>query len=421
MKKKNFLRFAAIAVSAVVLVACTVVLSACTAGEKTNFMSEGIDPQMKWFLYVDTAVNDGQGESTGSFEQESNVDMEGDGTNVQRFNPTAYINVVLEKKHIEVASEAELAVALTGEETVSDKNFEEGATFGKDIVKKFTFSDGQVATVSYGWRYDRKVVEDYGAVEAPHLEISSVVYDDYTSEAMDENQKVTLLFNAAWTAKNVTTPNSDVMTLRPWYTKSVKAGDIPGEPVWDFKLNWSLNGERQGVVDVIVTKTIPHSTAEDEVKTWTDQVVVAMGLNSNNSWYVANTEVTYDSYVTNEGKSSRISGTERAFTVEFDDNRYNFVPHYRMPGGGYLTPEPTFNTLVRSVKIVFDNGEKHKEFNIPLELKFSQSVQYLSERAKLYPDDTYLGSDVREFSFVNTDTKQEVMHHTAYTDLKLHP
>lgn len=92
-----------------------------------------------------------------------------------------------------------------------------------------------------------------------------------------------------------------------------------------------------------------------------------------------------------------------------------------MPGGGYLTPEPTFNTLVRSVKIVFDNGEKHKEFNIPLELKFSQSVQYLSERAKLYPDDTYLGSDVREFSFVNTDTKQEVMHHTAYTDLKLHP
>ena len=73
---------------------------------------------------------------------------------------------------------------------------------------------------------------------------------------------------------------------------------------------------------------------------------------------MANTEVTYDSYVTNEGKSSRISGTERAFTVEFDDNRYNFVPHYRMPGGGYLTPEPTFNTLVRSVKIVFDNGEK---------------------------------------------------------------
>lgn len=410
MKKKNFLRFAAIAVSAVVLVACS--------GAEYLDLGKKVEEKN---LEVSTSVNDGQGESTGSFEQSSTVDLTGDGTDVQRFSPTAYINVVLEKKHIEVVSEAELAVALTGEETVSDKNFEEGATFGKDIVKKFTFSDGQVATVSYGWRYDRKVVEDYGAVEAPHLEISSVVYDDYTSEAMDENQKVTLLFNAAWTAKNVTTPNSDVMTLRPWYTKSVKAGDIPGEPVWDFKLNWSLNGERQGVVDVIVTKTIPHSTAEDEVKTWTDQVVVAMGLNSNNSWYVANTEVTYDSYVTNEGKSSRISGTERAFTVEFDDNRYNFVPHYRMPGGGYLTPEPTFNTLVRSVKIVFDNGEKHKEFNIPLELKFSQSVQYLSERAKLYPDDTYLGSDVREFSFVNTDTKQEVMHHTAYTDLKLHP
>lgn len=110
-------------------------------------------------------------------------------------------------------------------------------------------------------------------LSTPHLEIDPVVYDDYTSEAEGENQKVTLAFNASWSAKAVTTSKSDVMTLRPWYTKSVKAGDIPGEPVWDFKLNWSLNGERQGVVDVIVTKTIPHSTAEDEVKTWTDQLL----------------------------------------------------------------------------------------------------------------------------------------------------
>ncbi len=144
MKKKNFLRFAAIAVSAVVLVACS--------GAEYLDLGKKVEEKN---LEVSTSVNDGQGESTGSFEQSSTVDLTGDGTDVQRFNPTAYINVVLEKKHIEVASEAELAVALTGEETVSDKNFEEGATFGKDIVKKFTFSDGQVATVSYGWRYEK--------------------------------------------------------------------------------------------------------------------------------------------------------------------------------------------------------------------------------------------------------------------------
>ena len=76
MKKKNFLRFAAIAVSAVVLVACS--------GAEYLDLGKKVEEKN---LEVSTSVNDGQGESTGSFEQSSTVDLTGDGTDVQRFNP----------------------------------------------------------------------------------------------------------------------------------------------------------------------------------------------------------------------------------------------------------------------------------------------------------------------------------------------
>ena len=409
MKKKFFLHYAAIAAS--------VVLGACSGAEYINLETDRDDIKT---LEVVPFVSDGQGESTGSFTEEAVVDFTGDGIDVKRFTPTAYVNVVLEKKHINVSAEADIAVVLTNEETVSDNGVDDGVNYGKDIVKKFTFSDGQVATVSYGWRYEKIAVANT-TISAPHLEIHSMVYDGNTSVPSGENHKVTLAFNASWAAKSVTMPQTGVMTLKPWYTKAVVVGDVVGDPVWDFKLNWRTNDERQGIADVVVTKTIPHSLEADEVTTWSDQVIAIMGLNRDNHWYVANTEVSYDTSVADEDPGSRTGGTDNAFKVEYTSKRYNFTPYYRMPGGGYLTPEPVFNTLVRSARIVFDNGEKRHEFNVPLELRFSQSVKYLDERAKLYPNDTYLGSDVKEFSFVNTATNEEVMHHTTYTDLKLHP
>ena len=109
------------------------------------------------------------------------------------------------------------------------------------------------------------------------------------------------------------------------------------------------------------------------------------------------------------------------FTVEGTGKKYSFDPYYNMPGGGNLLPTPSFWVKVYSLKIYFDNGEKQFTFDIPVELRFSQSVKYLEERATLYPNDTYLGSDVKEFSYVDTNLNKEVMHHTSYTDLKLHP
>lgn len=365
-------------------------------------------------LEVTTSVDDHLGGSTATFDQSSTIDPTGDGTEVMRFNPEAYLNVVLEKEHIDVADASEIDITLVGEEVVSETDFSEGVTLGKDVVKKFTFSDGQVATVSYGWRYDKAVIagnEDY----APHLEIAKVSYLNFAKENTSGNDyKVTLEFTASWASHNASKIETNEVILKPWYTKSFEEGDVVGEPVWDTNLVWN----EDGTVTATVTKTTPHTLLEDEVETWSHKAEVIMGKDKNNSWYVADTGVRYESKVEDSNPCGYDAGV---FTVEGTSKKYLFDPYYNMPNGGNLLPTPSFWVKVFSLKIYFDNGEKQFTFDIPVELRFSQSVKYLEERAALYPDDTYLGSDVKEFSYVDTNLNKEVMHHTSYTDLKLHP
>ena len=402
---KNFFKNAYMVAIAAVMLGCDGAL------ETTNTRAM---EEVERNLEVTTSVDDYLGGSTVTFDQSSTIDASEDGTEVTRFNPEAYLDVVLEKEHIEVANASEIDITLVGEETVSENDFSEGITLGKDVVKKFTFSDGQVATVSYGWRYDKAVIagnEDY----APHLEIAKVSYSNFVKENTSGNDyTVTLEFTASWASHNASKIETAEVTLKPWYTKSFEEGDVVGEPVWDTNLVWHENG----TVTATVTKTTPHTLLEDEVEKWEHTAEVIMGKDMNNSWYVADTGVRYESSVEDAEPSGYDAGV---FTVSGTGKKYSFDPYYNMPNGNYLLPTPSFWVKVYSLKIYFDNGEKQFTFDIPVELRFSQSVKYLEERAALYPDDTYLGSDVKEFSYVDTNLNKEVMHHTSYTDLKLHP
>lgn len=394
------------------LVAIAAVMLGCDGAlEKTNTRAS---VKLERNLEVTTNVDDHLGGSEVTFDQSSTIDPTGDGTEVMRFNPSVYLNVELEKEHIEVSDASEIDITLVGEETVSEGDFSEGVTLGKDVVKKFTFSDGQVATVSYGWRYDKTSVsgvEDY----APHVEIAKVAYSNFAKENTSGNDyTVTLEFTASWASHNADVLEIKDEILRPWYTKSIKEGDVTGEPIWDKSLIWN----EDGTVTATVTKTTPHTLIEDEVETWEHTATVIMGKDLDNSWYVADTGVRYESRVEDAEPSGYDAGV---FRVEGTSKKYMFDPYYNMPGGGNLLPTPSFWVKVFSLKIYFDNGEKQFTFDIPVELRFSQSVKYLEERAALYPDDTYLGSDVKEFSYVDTNLGKEVMHHTSYTDLKLHP
>ena len=242
---KNFFRNA-------YLVAIAAVMLGCDGALETTNSRAMVEVERN--LEVTTSVDDHLGGSTVTFDQSSSIDTSEDGTEVTHFEPSAYLNVVLEKEHIDVADASEIDITLVGEEVVSETDFSEGITLGRDVVKKFTFSDGQVATVSYGWRYDKAVIagnEDY----APHLEIAKVSYSNFVKENTSGNDyTVTLEFTASWASHNASKIETAEVTLKPWYTKSFEEGDVVGEPVWSTNLVWNTDG----TVTATVTKTTPH-------------------------------------------------------------------------------------------------------------------------------------------------------------------
>lgn len=332
------------------------------------------------------------------------------------FTPTLYLNVELQKPQIEVSSVDSIPVTLVHHKIVSRIPFAEGTTLGEDVVEEFTYSDGQVAVISYGHRYAGVV--SYGdTLATPHLEIASVSYSDFSSQQTKEDTyKVTMDFVAKWVSRGASVVQSDSIVLNSWYVKSVVEKDIVGTPIWNKEILW--NGSES--VTLKVTKTTPHSLLDDEVEIWQHDLDIVLGKMIDNSWYVADNSVFYE----NSTSLLVVSTSDKGpFHITTMGKQYNFSPYYMMPGGHYLLPTPDFMLMVFSYFVTFDLNDEnqHFEFKVDVDLVFSQSVQYLEERAALYPNDTYLGSDVKEFSYINAETGKEILHHTAYTDLKLHP
>lgn len=185
-----------------------------------------------------TSVVDALGSSIANIDVESStISVGDDGTDVRRFEPTCYLNIKLAKEHIELASVEETEITLVDEKVISDNEVSDGAIRGRDVVKEFTFSDGQIATVSYGWQYEMDVV---GAeqVAAPHVEVSNVRYINHVVENTGVGTyKATPAFDASLVTKSVSNAETVSLTLRPWYTLGVAAEPEP-EPEYTFEVVW---------------------------------------------------------------------------------------------------------------------------------------------------------------------------------------
>ncbi len=393
---------------ATALLTVVFVLSGCTAGEYIDTASRTVTTLIKELEFT-SSINNGEGKSTATFELSSTIEA---GEKQFSYQPTAYLNVTLEKNSIDVESFAPLALA--GEETISDNDYANGTTLGKDIVKKFVFSDGQVATVSYGWRYEKTIIQGIeNEINTPYLEISPVVYSDNTPETLTDNaRKVTLVFKATCTKREVSNnPETRTLELKPWYTQNKKAGDIVGEPIWSKDLVWKDNG----YLTVTVTKTIPHSLADDEVFTYQKDLKVIMGEKINTKWYVSDTYNRYAQDTATEGTESFVDGV---WFMAQTTTAYHYVPTYRTPGGEFT---PDFTIKIQNWDITFNNGEKNFDFKVNVVINFSHKIVNEPTRAALYPGETYLGSDLAEFSYVDTVTGKEVYSSQSYTDFLLHP
>lgn len=172
------------------------------------------------------AVKDTLVKSDVSFRQSSTLVNEKEDVQLM-FNPTAYLNVRLSKQRIDVRSENEIPVTLVKEQMVSRVPYKKDTEFGEDVVKNYEFSDGQVATVSYGWRYTGIVVGS-DTLAAPHVEITSVAFNKQLIEAFGQKSetedpyKSILAFVAQYVIKGVS--GNEIVSeteMRPWYHKVI--------------------------------------------------------------------------------------------------------------------------------------------------------------------------------------------------------
>ena len=237
LKKKNMKKNSFLSVAAWML--CTLI-SLCGCMEMDSEPAEAQYLVMDKNVEYTPTVVDALCSSIANVNIESSMITFGDESKEPlRFKPTCYLNVNLAKEHIELSSAEETNVTLLDEKILSDQNFSEGATRGKDIVKEFYFSDGQVATVSYGWRFEIEPFET-GTLEAPHVEVSGVRYINHVVENAEAGTfKATPAFDATLVTKSVSNAETVSLTLRPWYTLGVAAEPEPEpEPEYTFEVVW---------------------------------------------------------------------------------------------------------------------------------------------------------------------------------------
>lgn len=218
----------------------SLILVGSCAGEKAKMLSAiapddttGVIIDHYWeserILIASATVKDTLVKSDVTFKQVSSMKSEQEDVSFDyKFNPSAYLNVRLAKPLIEVKSVTDLPVSLVKQQIKSRTPYRNGTTLGADVVKEFTFSDGQIATVSYGHRYTG-VVQGEDTLATPHLEIDSVnfakaliaQFGDKTET--EDPYKATLVFNASYSAKGVSSGNelSNKLELQPWYHKVV--------------------------------------------------------------------------------------------------------------------------------------------------------------------------------------------------------
>ncbi|MBO5039430.1 MAG: hypothetical protein J6C85_08290 [Alphaproteobacteria bacterium] len=143
------------------------------------------------------------------------------------FQPEAYLNIRLSKPRIEVKTNEELPLEVTKEYILSQSPYKNGTTLGEDFVKIFEFSDGQVATVSYGYRYTAVII-NRDTLATPHAEINTVsfnraVIDQFEQKTETEDPyRVTMEFTAPFTTKGVSGREvTENVPMKPWYRKIV--------------------------------------------------------------------------------------------------------------------------------------------------------------------------------------------------------
>ena len=326
--------------------------------------------------------------------ESSTIVIGDDGTDVRHFSPTAYLNIELTEEHIELASVEETEVTLVEEKTISDNETTEGAIRGRDVVKEFRFSDGQVAIVSYGWQYEMTVV---GAeqVAAPHVEVSNVRYINHVVENTGVGTyKATPAFDASLVTKSVSNAETESLTLRPWYTMSVTASEPEPEPEYTFEVVWGtwVEGDYATEAGAYLPVTVyAHKSVGGEV--------------------VKTDETTFHLYTpalredfTFRGITATSGNTGNLEVTSYDEDSFErggFFHTTHVTRFSYMWVFETFRFQTSLVELVYTDGEYSATLEVGLDTTWEKQEDVMIDSNANNPDyegGRYIGTDIFTFS-----------------------
>ncbi|MBE6463668.1 MAG: hypothetical protein E7005_07975 [Alphaproteobacteria bacterium] len=240
------------------------------------------------------------------------------------------------------------AVYTSREHTSTATNGKETGYFKyKETTPVVTFIDGNITK-----KFDARVfvVTDMGAklntvpTEIVKDAVAYKVYDyDHTiSYVWDKESAETLVSNG----------------------KLLVTADETKDPVYDAKQTWNGN-----TTTVKVTKTIPHTHAEDEVSVYTTQFTISMKDLTDDKLYAENTSFNLSEKLTSDNTKDNKDGF---FTVSERTRTYDYL----LSNGAV---DRTMSTTLKDAVIVFNDGTFNKTFDVKLSLDKSESWGNASE------------------------------------------
>ena len=156
------------------------------------------------------------------------------------FKPSMDLEYVLRDESIEVSSLDAFDFSKFTTEVVKNETIDESSRGGAAVVVAVYYDNTQVGTLTYGWSFEKKIIEEVGQVyPAPHLEVSryAVMEQVIVSEASN-GYMVEAPVNVTIQKVGANSSEEATVTLRPRYNLVIAAPEPEPEPEYTFEVVW---------------------------------------------------------------------------------------------------------------------------------------------------------------------------------------
>lgn len=156
------------------------------------------------------------------------------------FKPSMDLEYVLQDESIEVTSLDSFDPSKFTTEVVKNETVEESLSGGANVVVAVYYDNTQVGTLTYGWSFEKKIIDEVGQVyPAPHLEVSryAVMEQVIVSEASN-GYVVEAPVNVTIQKVGANSSEEATVTLRPRYNLVIAAPEPEPEPEYTFEVVW---------------------------------------------------------------------------------------------------------------------------------------------------------------------------------------